>query len=59
MNKGDILHYADVGCHINTIGSVKFKEYIKILNKDDKGILAFQYYPLKNKNRIELPTNTP
>ena len=55
MNEGDILHYADVGCHINTTGYKKFNEYIKILNKDNKGILAFQYYPLKNKNRMEFP----
>ena len=50
MNEGDILHYADVGCHINANGFKRFNKYIKILNKDKKGILAFQYYPLKNKN---------
>ena len=55
MKEGDILHYADVGCHINKNGYKKFNEYIKIINKDNKGILAFQYYPLKNKNRMEFP----
>jgi hypothetical protein len=49
MNAGDILHYADIGCHINSKAYKKFKEYIKLLDKHKKGILAFQYYPLKKK----------
>ena len=27
MNAGDILHYADIGCHINSKAYKKFKEY--------------------------------
>jgi len=49
MNRDDILHYADVGCHINLKGRMRFKRYIELLNKQKKGIIAFQYYPLIKK----------
>ena len=55
MNNGDILHYADVGCHINSEGHKRFKEYISLLNKQKKGIISFQYFPLKKNKKNEFP----
>lgn len=40
MNDGDILHYSDVGCHINKNGREKLLEYFDIVNNNK--ILAFQ-----------------
>ena len=42
-NRGDIVHYIDIGCHIQNKNS-RFKEYLKILIKDNTWILPFQYY---------------
>ena len=43
LNKGDIVHYVDIGCHIQKKNS-RFKDYIEILMKNDTWILPFQYY---------------
>tara|TARA_B100000902_G_C27265133_1_gene893081 strand:- start:48 stop:914 length:867 start_codon:yes stop_codon:yes gene_type:complete len=43
LNKGDIVHYVDIGCHIQKKNS-RFKDYIEILIKNDTWILPFQYY---------------
>ena len=46
VEEGDIVHYLDVGCHLNVNGIERFREYIDIINNENKGILAFQYSPL-------------
>ena len=49
MSEGDILHYLDIGCHLNSRGIMRLQEYIDIL-KNSKGILGFDFsYPLDNK----------
>lgn len=53
IQENDIINYVDIGCHINSNGVDRLKHYIKKLQNSDKGILGFQYYPLKdydNKN---------
>ena len=57
LEEGDIIHYLDVGCHLNVNGIKRFKEYIDIINNENKGILAFQYNPLlyKKNNDIIYP----
>ncbi len=55
LQEGDIIHYLDVGCHLNVSGIKRFKEYIDVIKNSEKGVLAFQYNPLnykKNKNII-------
>lgn len=42
MQDGDILHYADCGCHLNLRGRQRLLEYFEIVNNSDFGILAFQ-----------------
>ena len=45
---GDIIHYVDIGCHIQNKNS-RFNEYLNLLNKSKKFILPFQYH-LNNTN---------
>ena len=47
MNENDILNYSDVGCHYNINGIERLNYYIQKVKESDKGILAFQYNPLK------------
>ena len=48
MNEGDILHYLDIGCHLNSKGLLRLSEYIDLL-KNSKGILGFDFsYPTDN-----------
>ena len=35
--------------------SWRFKEYISLLNKQKKGIISFQYFPLKKNKKNEFP----
>lgn len=42
MDYGDILHWADVGCHLNTNGIERLKEYFDLTNNSPTGILAFE-----------------
>lgn len=42
MNEGDILHYCDVGCHLNLGGKRRLQEYFEMTAKNTLGILAFQ-----------------
>jgi hypothetical protein len=44
INYGDIVHYVDIGCHINKAGSKRFYEYLDFLNDKNKWLLAFQYH---------------
>lgn len=39
--KNSILHYCDIGCHFNTKGFKRFKEYILLVNKYN--FLVFDY----------------
>ncbi|MBD1173957.1 hypothetical protein IDH32_01040 [Pelagibacterales bacterium SAG-MED01] len=43
VNFGDIIHYIDVGCHIQNKNS-KFYEYLDLLIKSENFILPFQYH---------------
>ena len=43
INEGDIYHWCDVGCHFNTKGIPRLKEYIDITQKDKNGFLGFSY----------------
>ena len=43
INLGDIIHYIDVGCHIQKRNS-KFNEYLDLLIKPENFILPFQYH---------------
>ncbi len=47
IKEGDIYHWCDVGCHFNTKGVSRLKEYIDIVSKDKNGFLGFSY---KNPN---------
>ena len=40
MALGDILLYADVGCHINVNGKKRFQEYCSMVENSSSGILA-------------------
>ena len=42
MNDGDILVYCDAGCIVNKSGEKRFREYVDMLGKSDKGIISFQ-----------------
>ncbi len=43
MSDGDILMYADVGCHINPKATKRFLEYLEIVRSSVSGILATQF----------------
>ena len=47
IDEGDIYHWCDVGCHFNTKGISRLKEYIDIVSKDTNDFLGFSY---KNPN---------
>ena len=51
MKKGDILHYVDVGCHIELKAIERLNYYIKKVIKSKKGILAFQFHKLRDKEK--------
>ena len=44
---GSILQYSDLGCHINSAGLERLKEYQNICAQ--KNMITFQYYEPKNK----------
>ena len=54
LDEGDILHYLDLGCHLNPGGIKRFNQYIDTVNKSSKGILAFQYYSLNNGPNLKI-----
>ena len=43
MEKDDIYHWCDVGCHFNKLGVKRLKEYFDIVSNDEKGFLGFSY----------------
>ena len=49
LKDNDIIHYLDIGCHINN-NINKFKKYISLLDADTRGLIAFQYYPIVNED---------
>ena len=50
IDYGDIYHWCDVGCHFNQKGIWRLKEYIDLVNNDEKGFLFFSYTkPIVNK----------
>ncbi|MBD8891509.1 hypothetical protein [Roseibium litorale] len=42
LQDGDLLVYADAGCHLNPGGVARLKEYLEIAASAPSGILAFQ-----------------
>jgi|TARA_Y100000389_G_scaffold68519_1_gene65004 hypothetical protein len=54
--ENSILQYSDIGCHFNTSGSKRLKEYIEISKKE--GILGFQYktpnFKLEKKLKFQI-----
>ena len=50
IRERDIIHYTDVGCHLNPSGLKRLNYYIEKLQNTEKGLLAFQYNPLKDYN---------
>ena len=42
MDEGDVLHYADAGCHLNYRGIYRLGEYFELARNSPSGILAFQ-----------------
>ena len=60
MNEGDIYHWCDVGCHFNSKGVSRLKEYLDIVIKDKNGFLFFSYKKPKLKkefNNYKFPRN--
>jgi len=43
INDGDIVHYVDIGCHIQNKNS-RFNEYLNLLYELNQWILPFQYH---------------
>ena len=41
MRLGDILHYADMGCHLNPSGRPRFLEYLAMVSEHPSGLLVF------------------
>ena len=50
VKDGDIIHYLDIGFHINKNSNNRFNEYLDFLIEFDRSLLAFQYFALKNRN---------
>ncbi|MBK8742076.1 MAG: hypothetical protein IPM02_22355 [Betaproteobacteria bacterium] len=42
-HSGDIVHYADIGCHLNPAGRDRLLEYFEAADQSASGILAFSY----------------
>ncbi len=47
MNDGDLLHWQDIGCHLNPRGLPRLIEYFEAVSQSEHEILPFQYEPLK------------
>jgi hypothetical protein len=41
MEYGDILHYVDAGCHFNESGKQRLREYFKIAEDSESGVVVF------------------
>jgi len=42
IRPGDILHYADLGCHLNPAGRPRFLEYLALVSEHPSGLLVFR-----------------
>lgn len=60
VNDNDVIHYVDLGCHLNKNGLKRLKYYLMRLSKTKKGILAFQYNQLDEyeKKGFNFPETT-
>ena len=52
-NPGDIIHYVDIGCHIQN-KNFKFNNYLDLLIDNNRWILSFQYNSEKSKFKDEI-----
>ena len=57
INEGDILHYLDVGFHINQTLSKRMSEYVDFISQRNIWLLAFQYQNIDNRfpNKFNYP----
>ncbi len=57
INEGDILHYLDVGFHINQTLSKRMSEYVEFISQRNIWLLAFQYQNIDNRfpNKFNYP----
>ncbi len=57
IRDGDIIHYMDIGCHINKTKSNRFYDYLDRLTDTQNWLLPFQYHDndIKLKNGIYFP----
>lgn len=46
MADGDILHYVDIGCHLNLNGRSQLETYFERVSQTPSGIVGFQFTPL-------------
>lgn len=46
-NSGDIVHYVDIGCHMNPAGRERLQEYFEAAGQSAAGVLAFSFDPPK------------
>ena len=53
INTGDYLIYLDAGCHINSHGKVRFREYIDLLDNSEYGIISIQMSGNKGTGSFE------
>ena len=56
-NDGDLIHYLDIGFHINDSSNGRYKDYLDFINESNKWLLAFQYKSIDNKmfDKINFP----
>jgi len=45
IKEGDLVLYADAGCHLNKNGKNRLLEYFEILKNDEKGLVGFECVP--------------
>ena len=50
IQEGDCLLYIDAGCHLNSRGKKRLKEYFNIVKNNEKGVIAFQANEPNQKN---------
>lgn len=42
--EGDVVHYADIGCHLNSVGRARMEEYLSLADGAPTGVLAFSLH---------------
>jgi hypothetical protein len=57
MAEGDIVHYLDSGCWLNSAGLERMKDYVEMCNSANNGIVAFQVpeHPIEELEWYRLP----